>query len=390
MRHLIEVDAKMIESPMMGIEPAPMVKEVGIRLYEHNKGHCAGGYLPLGDKDPWEGCKKDLDPHVGEIILWRPVKKKFDKGFLLFSDACRIVEKYLSMGLNPLAHAQVWYQSGQCQDQPHWKIINGWSQLRRPHKAEFFPMTDDERKRNGLEPDDIGIIAYGIDNNDLFASLVIRMLDRTKTVEDARREAAKIASIGHGVGVYTADEQKSFRVKGRSPEWRCKRRAARDLAGEAVGDPTPAELKHYATGQGIGAGPADLELLAQPTGGRLGSGDQERALATARNTRQIQAGAPPRLPETDLRNNPMREDDIDLETGDVIPEREFRLIPSKPKQSDWWKNEADFNTFMIELPGDAYLNFLEAKGLNGKADLAILGTLDEARQSARAWMNKPF
>lgn len=318
-------------APIFGFVAAPQIQAVALRLAEHWYGNTTGGYITLSKtEDPGtiKNVRKDTDPITGEIIFVKPVKDKLDKGNLLLRDAVRISEKYISMGLHPLAHAQVWYQQDsrggppQLIDLPDWKIIEGWAQLRRPHKTEFFQMTPKEREQNGLIEGDIGIIAYGIEDKALYGQMVVSLLDRKYDLDEARRQAAKITSSGSGIGIYAKKEHGGFRVKGRSKEWRAKRRANRDMAAQLCGDPTAAELKKYAEGIGISASTMDMEIIAS-TPKNLPAADQERYLKLERQTARVKAGE---------RDGMTLEQRSNLMHG---PADEDFVIQNAPKAANW-------------------------------------------------------
>ena len=307
-------------------------------------------------------------------------------GKLKGNDAVAAAQYALATGANIFRGEVYAYESrGKLVFVDGYKILVKWAKSIERYTESYRLLTESERQEHGLEPDTVAYFCFVLREAD--RTFLLALVKNGAPYGEAYEQIATSA-----IGVVTKKDM-TTKTGGRKPAptgwtWArvAQKRSLKNTLNLSHGRPDEAERERLARQvDGVDFAITDDHMRDVA---HLPANVQSQAAATeARKDHMRRSG---RLPETSLENNPMREPEIDLETGEVIPEREFKLIPAKPKQADWWKNEADFNTFMIELPGDAYFNFLEAKGLNGKADLAILGTLDEARQSARAWMNKPF
>ena len=371
-------------APIFGFVATPQIQAIALRLAEHWYNNTTGGYIPLRkNESPVDvpNALRDINPFTLDEIFVKPVSYKFDKGNLLFRDAVRTSEKYISMGLHPLAHAQVWYQQQkngppQLIDQPHWKIVKGWVQLRRPHRVEFFPMIESERERNGLVDGDIGIIAYAIEDNSLYSNMVITLLDRFNTIQEVQRKAAEISSIGSGIGIFLKDEV--FRVKGRSREWRAKRRADRDLGGQVCGDPTAAELKKYAEGVGISASPDDMQIIAA-TPPNLPPAEQERFLQLERRSASVKAGNGDG--KTFEQRVALMRGSEEEEAEDFVVTGGKASIPPR-----WWEDKTNQRDVREILPVGSLDEFFKFHGANNWQDFGPkMATVQDAMSAAADW-----
>ncbi|MHC4617983.1 MAG: hypothetical protein ACYTEQ_09540 [Planctomycetota bacterium] len=206
---------------------------------------------------------------------------------MLQDDALYAVEFAISHGLNPVGDISLWYIGGKLIVSIYWRILKGWAEMVAPFRTEFFDMTEDERNRHGLEPGDIGVVCYNILDSDqgYYHKLLLTTIQNGNlSLSEANRQIIPLVAKGSGIGIVLkkemqkADGKPIAPPKGRSWHWRGETRSFRDAVGRSHGNPTPAQVRVYAEGKGIGVTSADLPVLADPIMSELSRPEQRRYL----------------------------------------------------------------------------------------------------------------
>ena len=239
------------------------VVQIAARIVHHYRGKVAGGYKPVTQKEreitkkgkggipsDW---RKTLDQDGNEIIM-KPVASSWSKGDLLFQDAIYITEKYMSMRINPMGKVHLWYQDGQIIDYLDYSIRKGWAEQGEAFSTEFVEMSADEREQHGLEPKDIGVIAYNILDRDKvdYAKYFLEFSKLTDSTTEGKRLALDAIAKSKGVGIVKNSDtisKKGFPIpppKGRSWHWVAEKRALTDAVQRSHGDITPAQVMRFA------------------------------------------------------------------------------------------------------------------------------------------------
>lgn len=203
-----------------------------------------------------------------------PTSKSWDKGNLTLNEALFVVDYAMSRGLNPFGDIHIWYYKGLMVTE-HYRILVGWSQLRKPYSVTFKPIESNaERMRNGMKAGDIGATAIVIKDSDRPAwtaafSAVLAAMGQSGNLDlDSARSQVDSIFATQAVGIVTADEMqdrngesKAIDVKGWSWMQRAETRALRNALGRSHGTPTPVEIKSYAAKLNPNA---TMERLASP------------------------------------------------------------------------------------------------------------------------------
>lgn len=348
---LVEIeDAEIISAEDMrtgfGLIDQGTIQNIAHNMAEHWRGKVSGGYIPVtksqlekarnggGFPPEW---RKTYDFDSNEIVV-RPGAKT-EKGDLLGADAIRVVQKTLSRGLNPMAHISVWYQNGQLIDHVHYDVTRGLAEQRGASSPEFSEMTPDERQAHSLENGDIGIVAYLVLDTDksLYLQAVLSFAPELGLIE-AKRQALEIISKGKGIGIVQAGENIQT-PKGRSREWVAQKRAMTDASRRGFGEMSPAQVAHFASGQGF-LKEQDLNVLASPdyqSVAQLPAEAQQRHLKMERQTQAIKAMPAEELHQQAQQNiSIMRRngDDDPLDLSPEEPESESEVEAVQPVQPD--------------------------------------------------------
>jgi hypothetical protein len=311
---LIKIEAAdMISAENMltrfGIVSSDTVEGIALNMVEHHRGKVPGGYIKVTDEmieksrttpgmaSDW---RRSHDQNGNEIIV-RPGTKR-EKGDLLYPDAVRVTQKTLSRGLNPLAHISLWYHGGQLVDNVNYTIMKGMAEQQGQSKFEFFDMSPEEVARHGLKPADIGKVAYLVMDSD--KPLLLKATVELSSVlefREARREALEMIAKAKGIGIVRKEEG-LYALKGRSLEWTAEKRAGVDAIRRAFGEMTPAQIAHYASGQGF-LSQQNVQALASPdyqSVAGLPAEDQQHYLAAAQITERIKNDSPQPSPGGEL------------------------------------------------------------------------------------------
>lgn len=333
---LVEIeDAEIISAEDMrtgfGLIDQGTIQNIAHNMAEHWRGKVSGGYIPVtkarlekarqGGGFPPDWRKTFVD---GNEKVLRPGTKT-EKGDLLGADAIRVVQKTLSRGLNPMAHISVWYQNGQLIDCVHYDVIRGLAEQRGASSPEFSEMTPDERQAHSLENGDIGIVAYLVLDTDksLYLQAVLSFAPELGLIE-AKRQALEIISKGKGIGIVQAGENIQT-PKGRSREWVAQKRAMTDASRRGFGEMSPAQVAHFASGQGF-LKEQDLNVLASPdyqSVAQLPAEAQQRHLRMERQAQAIKA-----MPAEELHRQAQQNISIMRRNGDDDP---LDLSPEDPE-----------------------------------------------------------
>lgn len=347
-----------------GLVDSGTVQGIATNMVEHLKGKVVGGYIPVlksqiekarSSNDFPPEWRKTTDVDGNEIIV-RPARKvggKLEQGDLLMTDAVRVTQKTLSRGLNPLAHISVWYQSGQLIDNVNYTILIGMAEQQGAFGLEFAEMSADDIAKHDLKSVDIGKVAYLIMDTDKSLLLQATMQFSPELgFYEGKRQALKMISKAEGIGIVRKSEG-LYVLKGRSLDWLAEKRAGTDAIRRAFGEMTPAQIAHYASGQGF-LQQEDLKTLASPDYQAVTSlpdEAQQRYLEVAR--------VPKMSPEQIKEAN-----DVMARNGDDDPiEDEIELAPSMEASTAFWAY-ANNNNANREFAGkfirDAHGDFDEA------------------------------
>jgi hypothetical protein len=301
---LIEIeDAEIISAEDLltnfGLVDRSTVEGIATNMVEHWRGKVAGGYIPVAkaqiEKARSNGgflaeWRKIYDVGGNEIIV-RPGNKR-EQGDLLMADAIRVTQKTLSRGLNPLAHISIWYQNGQLIDNVNYTIIIGMAEQQGASSFEFADMTSEDITRHNLKPVDIGKVAYLI--MDIDKPLLVQATMQFSAelgFAEAKHQALEMIKKAKGIGIVRKDEG-LYALKGRSLDWTAEKRAGTDAIRRAFGEMTPAQIAHYASGQGF-LRQQDLKTLSSPGFRVMADEDSEtqnRYLAAVHQAEDIKAG----------------------------------------------------------------------------------------------------
>jgi hypothetical protein len=280
-----------------GLVDQDTVINVARNLVEHYRGKVAGGYMPVTDAqlktarkngvpDNW----RQMPDQDGTMTYYRPGGKK-EEGDLYPPDAVRVVQKTFSRGLNPMAHISIWYQGGQLIDNLNYTIVKGMAEQQEKSSFEFVEMDSDERTRHGLTAGDIGKVAYLILDKDKSLKIEATMAFVGELgFAEAKRQALEMVQKARGIGIVKKGSV-PYPPNGRSIDWVAEKRAMVDACRRAFGEMTPAQIAHYANGQGF-VKQEDLAALASPdyqTVAQLPSDAQQRYLEMDRITQSVKA-----------------------------------------------------------------------------------------------------
>lgn len=347
-----------------GLVDRGTVEGIATNMAEHWRGKVAGGYIPVAKPQiekarssgefPTE-WRKSFDIDGNEIVV-RPGTKK-EQGDLLIPDAIRVTQKTLSRGLNPLAHISIWYQGGQLIDNVNYTIMKGMAEQQGASSFEFADMTPEDITRHNLKPVDIGKVAYLIMDTDKPLLLRATMQFSAELgFREAKRQALEMIKKAKGIGI-VRNAEGLYALKGRSLDWTAEKRAGTDAIRRAFGEMTPAQIAHYASGQGF-LQQQDLNILASPdyqAVGALPDEDQQRYLKAAQITQKINATSPQEIAES-AKNN------IDLmrNNGDDDPIEGEQNLPKNlhPSVRFWqyangkWIERAVAGQFVQDANGD--------------------------------------
>jgi hypothetical protein len=371
---LIEVeDAEIISAEDMrtsfGLVDRGTVEGIAINMREHWRGKVAGGYIPVNKAQietarsgrwPPEWRKtRDID---GNEIIVRPGAKK-EQGDLLMPDAIRVTQKTLSRGLNPLAHISIWYQAGQLIDNVNYTIMIGIAEQQGAWSFEFADMTPEDITKHKLKPTDIGKVAYLIMDSDKALLLQATMQFSAELgFHEAKYQALEMIKKSKGTGIVRNDEG-LYALKGRSLDWTAEKRAGTDAIRRAFGEMTPAQIAHYASGQGF-LDKQDLNTLASPSFqavAQLPPEDQQFYLQAERTTANVKATSPNDLKEAAQHNVRVMRDG----NGDDDPVEDQKDLPKQLHPSARFWQYA--NAQKIDRPVAA--QFIENE--NGDFDKAL-------------------
>jgi hypothetical protein len=341
-------DAEIISAEDMltnfGIVGRGTVEGIATNMVEHWRGKVAGGYIPVAkaqiekarsSREFSPEWRKVYDVDGNEIIV-RPGSKK-EQGDLLMGDAIRVTQKTLSRGLNPLAHISIWYMSGQLIDNINYTIMKGMAEQQGASTFEFADMTPEEYARHNLKPVDIGKVAYLIMDTDKPLLLQATMQFCAKLdFHEAKRQALEMIKKAKGIGIVRKDEG-LYALKGRSLDWTAEKRAGIDAIRRAFGEMTPAQIAHYASGQGF-LQQQELKALASPdyqTVANLPDEYQQQYLRSTQITENIKNASPLEVTESAKSN-------IDLMRQNDDPvEGEVELSPGMEASTRFWKHAND-------------------------------------------------
>jgi hypothetical protein len=251
-----------------GLVDRGTVEGIATNMVEHWRGKVSGGYIPL-TKAQLENRQGGIPPNWrkthdidGNEIVVRPGSKK-EQGDLLMPDAIRVTQKTLSRGLNPLAHISIWYQGGQLIDNVNYTIMIGMAEQQGAWSFEFADMTPEDITKHKLKPVDIGKVAYLLMDSDKALLLQATMQFSAELgFHEAKRQALEMVKKSKGIGIVRKEEG-LYALKGRSLDWTAEKRAGVDAIRRAFGEMTPAQIAHYASGQGF-IQQQDLKVLASP------------------------------------------------------------------------------------------------------------------------------
>lgn len=335
-------DAEIISAEDMltnfGLVDRGTVEGIATNLVEHSRGKVAGGYISVtkaqlerGTQPEW---RKSYDVD-GNVIIVRPGTKK-EQGDILIGDAIRVTQKTLSRGLNPLAHISVWYQGGQLIDNVNYTIMKGMAEQQGASSFEFTDMTPEDITRHNLKPVDIGKVAYLIMDADKPLLLQATMQFSVELgFREAKHQALEMIKKAKGIGIVRKDEG-LYVLKGRSLDWTAEKRAGTDAIQRAFGEMHPAQIAHYASGQGF-LQQQELKAIASPdyqAVTALSDEDQQRYLKAAQITQDVRDTHPQEIAESAKSN-------IDLmrRNGDddpLVGEPEVVLPPGMESSTNFW------------------------------------------------------
>lgn len=346
-------DAEIISAEDMrtgfGLVDRGTVEGIAVNMAEHWRGKVAGGYIPVtksqietarsGRLPPEWRKTHDID---GNEIVVRPGTKK-EQGNLLMADAIRVTQKTLSRGLNPLAHISIWYQAGQLIDNVNYTIMIGMTEQQGACSFEFADMTPEDITKHKLKPTDIGKVAYLIMDSDKVLLLQATMQFSAELgFREAKYQALEMIKKSKGIGIVRKDEG-LYALKGRSLDWTAEKRAGTDAIRRAFGEMTPAQIAHYASGQGF-LDKQDLNTLASPNFqavAQLPPEDQQFYIQAERTTANVKAASPDELKEAAQHNARVMRDG----NGDDDPVEGQEDLPKKLHPSArFWQYASRENT----------------------------------------------
>lgn len=336
-------DAEIVSAEDMltnfGLVDRGTVEGIAVNMTEHWRGKVSGGYIPV-TKAQLENSQGNIPPNWrkthdidGNEIIVRPGSKK-EQGDLLMPDAIRVTQKTLSRGLNPLAHISVWYQGGQLIDNVNYTIMIGMAEQQGAWSFEFADMTPEDITKHRLTPADIGKVAYLIMDSDKALLLQATMQFSAELgFHEAKRQALEMIKKSKGIGIVRNDEG-LYALKGRSLDWTAEKRAGTDAIRRAFGEMTPAQIAHYASGQGF-IQQQDLKLLASPDYkmSELPAEVQTQHLKYEQQVQEIKA-----MPKSELHEVAQRNIDVMRDNGDDDPiEGEvIKLSPGMDASTEFW------------------------------------------------------
>lgn len=364
----------------MTIPDERTVIQLAARLVDHWAGKITGGYQRVTNAER-EAAKargfpadwrKTLDRDGNEILV-KPPKGKYDPGELLFSDAIFVVEKYIPMLVNPLAHVSLWYQDGRIIDHLDYAVKIGWATDQVDFVTEVLEMTEDERKSHSLNDGDLGMIAYMIlaEDKQEWRRVIVDMIRGGMPAGEAKRLSLDIYSKAKGIGILRKGETNKPAPKGRSFNWLCEKRALSDMVQRGVGKMTPAQVAKQLMSHGQALRPGDLPALLESGYPDDAPPDaQERYIEMYRQAEAIKAN-----PNPDWQANvtAMRDDDID--PLELSPEDDEPEPPPEPEPQPEKKAESRTKNDG-KVAKDASTQFwllANKKGIDRDAGLTIIG-----------------
>lgn len=379
----------------MTIPDERTVIQLAARLVDHWSGKITGGYQRVTNAEREAAKKNGFPPdwrktldRDGNDVLVKPPRGKYDPGELLFSDAIYVIEKYLPMLVNPLAHVSLWYQDGKVIDHLDYAVKIGWATDQADFVTEVVEMTADERKSHSLNDGDLGMIAYMIlaEDKQEWRRALVDLIKGGMPAGEAKRLSLDIYSKAKGVGILRKGETNKPAPKGRSFNWLCEKRALTDMVQRGVGKMTPAQVAKQMMSHGTALHPGDLPALLES-----GYPDDAPAEAQQRYVEMYhRAEAIKANPNPDWQTNVdlMRDNDADpLELSpeddepEPTPDPEPEPIPepTKPKAKNGGKVASDVSTQFWLLAGK--------KGIDRDAGLALIGehggSVDDALEALK-------
>jgi hypothetical protein len=143
---------------------------------------------------------------------------------------------------------------------------------------------------------------------------------------EAKKQSLEMISKSKGIGIVRKDEG-LYIPKGRSLDWIAEKRAMTDAIRRGFGEMTPAQIAHYANGQGF-LKQQDLDTLASPdyqAVAHLPAEDQQHYMEMDRVTEEIQ-----NTPTTELYQKAQRNIDLMRNNGDDDP---LELSPEEAEET---------------------------------------------------------
>ena len=338
---LMEIeDAEIISAEDMrtnfGLVDRGTVEGIATNMVEHWRGKVTGGYIAVSKSQMKDRANGGVPPEwrkyhdsAGNEIVVRPGTKK-EQGDLLASDAVRVTQKTLSRGLNPLAHISIWYQAGQLIDNVNYTIMKGMAEQQGASSFEFADMTPEDIARHKLKPEDIGKIAYLVMDIDKPLLLQAAIAFNAELgFREAKREALEMIAKAKGIGIIRKEEN-IYVLKGRSLDWLAEKRAGVDAIRRAFGEMTPAQIAHYARGQGF-LQQQDLKTVASPDYQAIAALPDEYQhgyLEDARRAEGIKEMSEPDLAQARKQNVASMRDNGDDDPIEGQTEMPDKMVPS--------------------------------------------------------------